>query len=124
VSTPSHGVELAIPISLDIHSKGWVNSGVCGHLSRWLEAEQQCRLSLLFFGSPSGKGIPMSDEKKDKVPVTLVVDRSLLERIDNAITHVDPGWDVTRVFEVGAVELLERLERKYNKGKPFPQFPK
>ena len=65
----------------------------------------------------------MSDEQKDKVSVSLVVDGKLLERIDNAIKHVPPGWDRTRVFEVGAVELLEQLERKYNKGKPFPPFP-
>ena len=63
----------------------------------------------------------MSDEQKDKVPVSLVVDRTLLERIDNAIRHLPPGWDTTRVFEVGAVELLEQLARKYNNGKPFPE---
>jgi len=63
----------------------------------------------------------MSDEQKDKVPVSLMLDRKLLERIDNAIKHLPPGWDVARVFEVGAVELLEQLARKHNKGKPFPQ---
>jgi len=63
----------------------------------------------------------MADEQKDKVSVNLVLERSLLERIDNAIQHVPPGWDRTRIFEVGAVELLEKLERKHNKGKPFPQ---
>jgi hypothetical protein len=31
----------------------------------------------------------MSEEQK--VSVSLVLDRKLLERIDNAITHVDPG---------------------------------
>jgi hypothetical protein len=66
----------------------------------------------------------MSQDEKDKVSASLVLDRTLLERIDNAIKHLPPGWDMTRVFEVGAVELLEQLERKYNKGKPFPQFPK
>ena len=63
----------------------------------------------------------MSDEQKDKVPVSLVLDRKLLERIDNAIKHLPPGWDMNRVFEVGAVELLEQLARKWNQGKPFPQ---
>ncbi|HLN31159.1 MAG TPA: hypothetical protein VK395_25685 [Gemmataceae bacterium] len=63
----------------------------------------------------------MSDEQKDKVAVSLVLDRKLLERIDSAIKHLPPGWDRTRVLEVGAVELLEQLARKYNKGKPFPQ---
>jgi len=53
--------------------------------------------------------------------VSLVLDRKLLERIDSAIKHLTPGWDRTRVLEVGAVELLEQLARKYNKGKPFPQ---
>ena len=65
----------------------------------------------------------MSDEQKDKVSVSLVIDRTVLERVDNAIKHVPPGWDRNRVFEVGAVELLEQLERKYNKGEPFPKFP-
>ena len=64
----------------------------------------------------------MSDEQKDKVSVSLVLDRTLLERVDNAIKHVPPGWDRARVFEVGAVELLEQLERKYNKGQSFPPF--
>jgi hypothetical protein len=63
----------------------------------------------------------MSDEQKDKVPVSLELDRVLLKRIENAIKHLPPGWNLTRVFEVGAVELLEQLESKYNKGKPFPQ---
>jgi len=63
----------------------------------------------------------MSDEQKDKVAVSLVLDRKLLERIDSDIKHLPPGWDRTRVLEVGAVELLEQLARKYNKGKPFPQ---
>jgi len=63
----------------------------------------------------------MSDEQKDKVTVSLVIDRTLLERIDNAIKHLPPGWDMTRVFEVGAFELVEQLARKYNQGKPFPQ---
>jgi len=63
----------------------------------------------------------MSDEQKDKVPVSLALDRKLLERIDNAIKRLPPGWNMTRVFEVGAVELLEQLARKYNKGEPFPQ---
>jgi hypothetical protein len=63
----------------------------------------------------------MSGEQKDKVSVTLMLDRMLLDRIDNAIQHLPPGWDMARVFEVGAVELLEQLARKYNKGQPFPQ---
>jgi len=63
----------------------------------------------------------MSDEQKDKVAVSLMLDRKLLERIDNAIKHLPPGWDRTRVLEVGAVELLEQLARKYNKSKPFPE---
>jgi hypothetical protein len=67
--------------------------------------------------------ISMSDEQTDMVSVSLMIERKLLERIENAISHVDPGWDITRVFEVGAVELLEKLERKHNKGKPFPKFP-
>jgi len=62
----------------------------------------------------------MSDEQKDKVPVSLVLDRTLVERIEHAIKHLPPGWDMTRMFEVGAVELLDQLSRKYNKGKPFP----
>jgi len=65
----------------------------------------------------------MSDEQKNKVPVSLELDKTLLEHIDNAIKHLPPGWTVTRVFEVGAFELLEQLVRKYNKGKPFPPFP-
>jgi len=65
----------------------------------------------------------MSDEQKDKVLVSLVLDRTFLERIDNAIKHLPPGWDMNRMFEVGAFELLEQLERKYNRGQPFPPFP-
>ena len=52
--------------------------------------------------------------------MSLQLDSLLVERIENAIRHLPPGWDMTRIFEVGAVELLERLERKWNKGKPFP----
>jgi hypothetical protein len=63
----------------------------------------------------------MSDAEKNKVTVSLQLDRTLLERIDNAIKHLPPGWDTARVIEVGAVELLEQLARKYNKGQPFPQ---
>ena len=65
----------------------------------------------------------MSDEKKDKIPVSLMLDRKLVERIDNAIKHLPPGWDMNHMIETGAVELLEQLERKYNKGKPFPPWP-
>lgn len=65
----------------------------------------------------------MADEQKDTVSVSLEIDRGLLERIENAITHVDPGWDIARMLEVGAMELVEKLERKYNKGKPFAKFP-
>jgi hypothetical protein len=63
----------------------------------------------------------MSGEQKNRAPVSLVLDRKLLERIENAIKHGPPGWDMTRVFEVGAVELLEQLEKKYSMGKPFPK---
>ncbi len=62
----------------------------------------------------------MSDKQKAKVSVTLEVDAELLEHMENAIRQLPPGWDRTRLFEVGAVELLEQLQRKYNKGKPFP----
>jgi hypothetical protein len=61
----------------------------------------------------------MSNDPKDKGSVRLVLDRKLLERVDCAIKHLPPGWNVSRVFEVGAVELLEQLARKYNNGKPF-----
>jgi len=63
----------------------------------------------------------MSTDQEAKVSVSLELDRALVERIENAIKHLPPGWDLTRVLEVGAVELLEQLARKYNKGKPFPQ---
>jgi len=63
----------------------------------------------------------MSEEQKNKVSVNLELDAALLKRIENAIKHLPPGWDMTRVFEVGAFELLEQLARKHNKGKPFPQ---
>jgi hypothetical protein len=53
--------------------------------------------------------------------VSIEVDDDLLERIETAIRHMPPGWNRTRVFEVGAVELLERLERKWNRGKPFSE---
>lgn len=62
----------------------------------------------------------MSDESKTKRTVTLELDPDLLQRIENTIHHIPPGWDVNRVFEVGAVELLQRLELKWNQGKPFP----
>jgi hypothetical protein len=63
----------------------------------------------------------MSDEQKTKVSVSLELDRALVQRIDSAIKHLPPGWDMTRILEVGGTELLEQLARKYNKGKPFPQ---
>jgi hypothetical protein len=65
----------------------------------------------------------MSAKQKAKVKVTLEVDSELVEHMENAIRHLPPGWDRTRLFEVGAVELLEQLERKYNQGRPFPQSP-
>ncbi len=61
----------------------------------------------------------MSDENKTKRSITVQVDSALLERIEVAILHVPPGWDMNRVFEVGATELLERLEGKWNEGKRF-----
>jgi len=61
----------------------------------------------------------MSGENKTKRSITLQVDSALLERIEFAILRVPPGWTVNRVFEVGATELLERLERKWNEGKQF-----
>lgn len=64
----------------------------------------------------------MSNEPKAKVSVNLELDRLLVERIENAVKHLPPGWDFTRVLEVGAVELLEQLERKYNKGQTFAPF--
>jgi len=60
------------------------------------------------------------DEQTAKVSVSLQIDSQLVEHIENASRHLPPGWDMTRILEVGAVELLERLERKWNKGKPFP----
>lgn len=66
----------------------------------------------------------MSDKQKAKVSVTLEVESELMEHIENALRQLPPGWDRTRIFEVGAVELLEQLERKYNKGRPFsPRQP-
>jgi hypothetical protein len=61
----------------------------------------------------------MSGENKTKRSITLQVDSALLERIELAILRVPPGWDMNRVFEVGATELLEQLERKWNEGKQF-----
>jgi hypothetical protein len=69
--------------------------------------------------SNPGKGVFMSEEAKAKRSVTLQLDAELLTRIEEAARQMPPGWDLTRVFEVGAVELLERLGRKWNKGKPF-----
>jgi hypothetical protein len=60
------------------------------------------------------------DEQTAKMSVSLQLDSQLMERIENASRHLPPGWDLTRILQVGAVELLERLERKWNKGKPFP----
>ena len=60
------------------------------------------------------------DEQTAKVSVSLQIDSQLVEHIENASRHLPPGWDMTRILEVGAVELLERLERKWNKEKPFP----
>lgn len=51
--------------------------------------------------------------------MTLDVDAQLLEHMENALRRLPPGWDRGRLFEVGVVELLEKLERKYNKGRPF-----
>lgn len=58
----------------------------------------------------------MSDENKTKRSITVQVDSALLERIEVAILHVPPGWDMNRVFEVGATELLERLDANGTKG--------
>jgi hypothetical protein len=60
----------------------------------------------------------MSDQAK--VSVSLQLDHLLVKRLANAIKHLPPGWDLTRMFEAGAEELLEKLARKYNQGKPFP----
>jgi len=63
----------------------------------------------------------VSNTPVNKVQVMLALDQKLLEQIENAIKHLPPGWDMPRIFEVGAFELLEQLARKYNQGKPFPQ---
>lgn len=63
----------------------------------------------------------MSGGRKGKKLVSIEVDNELLERIEIAIRHLPPGWDLTRIFEVGAVELLERFERKWNRGRPFSE---
>jgi hypothetical protein len=60
------------------------------------------------------------DEQTAKVSVSVQLDSQLVQRMENASRHLPPGWEMTRILEVGAVELLERLERKWNKGKPFP----
>jgi len=60
------------------------------------------------------------DEQTAKVSVSAQLDSQLVQRMENASRHLPPGWDMTRILEVGAAELLERLERKWNKGKPFP----
>ncbi|HXY37351.1 MAG TPA: hypothetical protein VEI07_24195 [Planctomycetaceae bacterium] len=61
----------------------------------------------------------MSAETKTKQSITLEVDAPLLKRIEAAIQHVPPGWTINRVFEVGATELIQNLEQRWNKGKPF-----
>jgi hypothetical protein len=61
----------------------------------------------------------MADEAKGKTTVNLEIDAALIERIQSAVKQLPPGWDMTRVFEVGAVQLLEKLAQKYAKGEPF-----
>ena len=62
----------------------------------------------------------MSQEIKTKQTIMVEVDAALLKRIEAAMLHVPPGWTMNRVFQVGATELIENLERRWNNGKPFP----
>jgi hypothetical protein len=59
----------------------------------------------------------MADEKESKVNVTLQVDPKLVERIQSAVRRLPPGWDLDRVFEIGALRLLERLEQEHGTGR-------
>ncbi len=61
----------------------------------------------------------MFEGKKIKQAVTLEIDAALVKRIEAAIQQVPPGWSINRVFEVGAIEAVENLERRWNRGKPF-----
>ena len=62
----------------------------------------------------------MSDKSTAKTSLTIEVDAGFVQRVEDALRHLPPGWNQARLIEVGVVELLEQLERKYNKGRPFP----
>lgn len=62
-------------------------------------------------------------EKKPKKRFNGWLDADLVGRIEAAIYHVGRKLNLRKVIERGALLACEELERKHNKGKPFPPVP-
>lgn len=55
-----------------------------------------------------------------KISSTFRLDADLIDRARNAVWHVGKGLTITELLERGLALALEQLEKKHNKGKPFP----
>lgn len=55
-----------------------------------------------------------------KISSTFRLDADLIDRARNAVWHVGKGLTITELLEQGLADVLTQLEKKHNKGKPFP----
>ncbi len=57
-----------------------------------------------------------------KVPVVGRLQPELVERLKNCVVALqEQGASINLIVEAGVKAELERLEKKYNRGKPFPE---
>jgi ribosomal protein S12 methylthiotransferase accessory factor YcaO len=60
-------------------------------------------------------------EKRIQVPVRLTQD--VADRLDRIIWHTGKGRNKQNLLERAVLELIEKIEKEENKGKPFPPIP-
>lgn len=56
-----------------------------------------------------------------KKSMTIRLDEELLERAKNTAWHVGQGLTITGLIEDGLLAQVLQIEKKHNKGKPFPK---
>jgi hypothetical protein len=53
-----------------------------------------------------------------RIPISIRVDASLIERLRNAVWHLGHGLTITSVIEEAVIKAVQELEL-HNNGKPF-----
>lgn len=62
----------------------------------------------------------MAEEVENRVSITIRLKPSFVEALRNAAFWIGQNTSVTGILEEGGAEVLKRLEKEFNGGKPFP----